>query len=118
MPTGFWDEKKGWLWHTFFHVVRPLTQICTLRLLKHFRSVSGEFDLTEMLLKYSRTTTHDKTQVLKRRKQSLNADGLFSTHHAAQILIPQISTPSELLKVLSVGKGLGVIMRSVTFSLY
>jgi hypothetical protein len=67
---------KGWFWLTLCHVVNPLTQICTLKLLKPCRSISGEFHLTKMLLRtFNRTVqghTHFKTQ-----KQSLNLEGLF-----------------------------------------
>jgi hypothetical protein len=31
--------QKGWFWKTLCHVVKPLTQICTSKLLKTCRSV-------------------------------------------------------------------------------
>lgn len=45
-------------------MVKPLTYICTLKLLKPRGSISGKFDLTKMLLKSGlNTKTHDNTQV-------------------------------------------------------
>ena len=75
-------------------MVRSLTQICTFKLLKPCKSFSGEFNLTNVLLKTSfNVTMHNHTQVLKHSKQSQNLDGLFfPTHHTAQILLLQIST--------------------------
>jgi hypothetical protein len=62
-------------------MVRSLTQICTFKLLKPCKSISGEFDLTKMLLKSSfNVTMHNHTQVLKCRKQSQNMDALFFSH--------------------------------------
>jgi hypothetical protein len=61
------EEVVGW---TLWYVVKQLTHICTLNLLKPWRSVSGDFDITKMLLKSSFNTTHDHTRVLKHRKQS------------------------------------------------
>lgn len=60
--------------------------------LKSCKSISGEFNLTKMLLKSSfNVTMHNHTQVLKCRKQSQNLDGLFlPTHHTTQILLLQI----------------------------
>jgi len=49
--------------------------------LKSCRSISGEFDLTKMLLKSSFSATmHNHIQVLKCRKQSQNLDGLLFSH--------------------------------------
>jgi hypothetical protein len=44
-------------------VDKPITQTCTFKLSKPRRSISGEFDLTKMVLKFSfNTTTHNDTQ--------------------------------------------------------
>ena len=50
--------QKGWLSYTLFYVFQPLTQICTFKLLIPCRSISGEFDLTKILMisSFSMTT--------------------------------------------------------------
>jgi hypothetical protein len=58
MATVFWDAG------VILEDICPLTQICTVKLLKPSRNISGEFNLTKMLLKLSFSVTmHDYTQV-------------------------------------------------------
>jgi len=62
MATVFWDA--GVILEDIYPLVKPLTQICTVKLLKPSRNISGEFNLTKMLLKLSFSVTmHDYTQV-------------------------------------------------------
>jgi histone-lysine N-methyltransferase SETMAR len=50
---------------------KPLSQICKFKLFETCRSISGEFDLTKLLLKSSHNTRqHNHTQILKHGKQS------------------------------------------------
>jgi hypothetical protein len=61
MPTGFWDAE-GVILVALCHMVELLTQICTFKLLKPCRSLSGEYELLKMWLKLpstrQRTITH------------------------------------------------------------
>jgi hypothetical protein len=98
-------------------MIKPLNKICTFKLLKVCRRVSGNFGLTKKLLKYSfNTTKHDHTQVLKHRKLSQNSDGLFfPTHHTAKILLPLNFISLEPTKMPSVRKGLGMMTRLLDY---
>jgi hypothetical protein len=60
MVSAFWDTD-GIFWSTLCDVVKP-TQICTFEFFKHWRSVSGEWDVKEILLK-SFITTAQTTRV-------------------------------------------------------
>lgn len=71
----FFGDAEGIFWSTLCDVVKPSTQICTFEFLKHRRSVSGEWDITEIFLKSIRTA--QTTHVWKLRKQSQNSDGLY-----------------------------------------
>jgi hypothetical protein len=101
----FFRDAEGIIWVDICHMVTPLTRIRTFKLLEPRRSISGEFDLIKMFLKSSfNTTMHNHTQALKTH-EAITKLGLFSpTHHTAQILLPQISTSSELSKTPSMGK--------------
>jgi hypothetical protein len=91
-------------------VVKPLTQMCTFKLLKHCRSFSEGFYVTKMLLKSSfNMATHSHTQVWKQkhRKQSQNSEGLFFPAHHTDHLA---SSGFRLFGALF-WKRLGVMMR-------
>jgi hypothetical protein len=93
-------------------MVKQQSQICTFRPLKSCKSISGEFDLTKMLLKSSFNMTMHEHTSLKTQEQSQNSDGLFfPTHHIAQILLPQISTTLETSRMPSMWKDLGMMIR-------
>jgi hypothetical protein len=77
---------EGRFWHILFHVVKPLTQICSLKLLKSCTSVSGEFDLIDTLPKRSFNTTHTS---FKTQKAIKKLGGMFfATPHKSQTLLP------------------------------
>jgi hypothetical protein len=92
-------------------LVKSLTQICTVKLLKPSRSISGEFNLTKILLKLSfNVTMHNHTQVGKYRKQSQKWDGIFFlTLLTAEILLPQISPSVEPSEMPFKVRGLGMM---------
>ena len=108
----FLGMQRDWFWESLCHVVKPLAQICTFRLLKTLQKLSRRVWFQEMLLKSSFSmTAHDCTQVWKHRKQSQSSDRLFlSTHHTAQISLPQISTSLEPSKMPSMGESLGAMI--------
>ena len=63
----------------------------------------------KMLLKYSKTTTHKHTSW--KTQKAITKCWWTLLHPPCSPDLAQISTSSELLKVLSVGKGFGVITR-------
>lgn len=104
MNCRFWERPSGAQWHMMLwlannysypgvasmlwcHVVKPLTKICTVKLLKSGRSISDWVHPHIMLIKSSSNQkTLEQTQVWKHKKQSHNSDELlFLTHHSAQM---------------------------------
>jgi hypothetical protein len=71
----FFLDAEGIFWSALCDVVKPSTQICTFEFLKHRRSVSGERDIAEVLLKS--ITTTQTTHMWKLRKQLQNSNGQF-----------------------------------------
>jgi len=57
-------DVEGVILENLCPLVKPLTQICTVKLLKPSRSISGEFNLTKMLLKLPfNVTIHELTRL-------------------------------------------------------
>jgi hypothetical protein len=57
-------DAEGVILENICSLVKPLTQICTVKLLKPSRSISGELNRTKMLLKLLfNVTLHDHTRV-------------------------------------------------------
>jgi hypothetical protein len=107
MATVFWDAE-GVILEDTCPLVKPLTHIYTVKLLKPSRRISGEFNHTKMLLKLSfNVTMHDHI-----RKQLQKWDGIFLlTLCTAEILLPHISTCVEPLEMPFKARGLGVMRR-------
>jgi hypothetical protein len=81
--------------------------MCTFRPLKLCRRVSGELisqNVDEILLPHDSAHPHQCENTVSSHKTEMD---FFPTYHTAQILLSQISTSFEPLKMPSVGKSFG-----------
>jgi len=69
--------------------------ICTFKLLKPCRSISGEFSLTQMLMNPPSTWQCTTTHKFDNRGSTNSDELIFHTHYTAQILLPQIWSPQR-----------------------